>query len=205
MEPDTVTELPELRQRLRALRRGIDPATRADAALSLARRVSQLAEFSQARTIAAYVANEGEMDPQPLVEMAWKAGKAVYLPIISPRRQLRFGRYRKNTKLVPRTFGILEPPTDGDDSISPSHIDLVLMPLVAFDPDCNRVGMGGGYYDRAFEFLNIPESRTATRLIGVAYELQKVHHIECRSWDLPLHAVATERQLYRRPDAPLPE
>jgi 5-formyltetrahydrofolate cyclo-ligase len=201
---DAVTNLPELRQEIRSLRRRIEPADRTSAAVRLARRVSELEVFSEARSIAAYVANEGEMDPGPLIQLAWGSGKEVYLPIISPDRLLHFGRYRRETPLEPRTFGILEPMVDDDDLIPPQSIDLVLTPLVAFDPDCHRVGMGGGYYDHTFEFLNDATGRDTPRLLGVAFELQKIARIERQPWDLPLHAVATERHLYRPNGSPCP-
>jgi len=200
-----VTELPELRREIRALRRAIDPAERADAAVRLARRVSELDVFAEARTMAAYVVNEGEMDPRPLVELAWESGKEVYLPIISPDRLLRFGRYRSDTPLVPKTFGILEPLADDDDSIPPGDLDLVLTPLVAFDPNCNRVGMGGGYYDHTFAFLNERSESDRPRLLGVAYELQRTSRIDRQPWDLPLYAVATEGRLYHPPSAQPPD
>lgn len=197
-----MTNLPELRKRVRSARRRLEPETRAYAAAELAESVASLEVFARAHSIAAYMANEGELDLQPVVERAWEAGKEVYLPIISSGRRLRFCRFRRDTVLRPRTFGILEPKAEESDMIAVEAIDLVLTPLVAFDPQCNRVGMGGGYYDRTFGFLKGRGSGATPWMLGIAYELQKVSRIERQPWDLPLHAVATDTQLYFPPDSP---
>ena len=73
---------------------------------------------------------------------------------------------------------------------------LVLAPLVVFDGNCNRIGMGGGFYDRSFAFRKNP-AITRPRLIGVAHETQKVEHIVPEQWDVQLDMIVTEQMLYQ--------
>jgi 5-formyltetrahydrofolate cyclo-ligase len=111
-------------------------------------------------------------------------------------RWLRFAELRDDTRLVADKYGILEP-AGGFRNTVPAHaLDLVLVPLVAFDLDGRRVGMGGGYYDRTFEYLRWRRCWHRPRLVGVAYEMQRVAHIDEDTWDVPLHAIVTENGYY---------
>jgi 5-formyltetrahydrofolate cyclo-ligase len=74
-------------------------------------------------------------------------------------------------------------------------MDLILLPLVAFDEKGNRMGMGGGFYDRSL--ANIQQQNQRTQLIGLAHEIQKTDQLVVQSWDIPLHAIATEDRLYQ--------
>ena len=80
--------------------------------------------------------------------------------------------------------------------LGPEAIDLVLVPLVAFDPQRNRIGMGGGFYDRSFAFRKNPDQPRPV-LIGVAHELQKVDLLEPEPWDVQLDMVVTDQAVYR--------
>ena len=78
--------------------------------------------------------------------------------------------------------------------IEARELDFVITPLVAFDEKCNRLGVGGGYYDRSFAFLNDAASRTV-RMVGIAYELQCVAELPNADWDVRLDAVVTELKI----------
>jgi 5-formyltetrahydrofolate cyclo-ligase len=80
--------------------------------------------------------------------------------------------------------------------LSPEALDLVLAPLVVFDPDRNRIGMGGGFYDRSFAFRKNPENKVPV-LIGVAHELQKVDQIVPQDWDVRLDMIITDQAVYK--------
>ncbi len=187
-----------LRRQLRARRRQLHDSQRHAAAHGVARRVAGLRLFASARRIAAYLAFDGELDPAPLLERAWAMGKRIYLPVLigNPPVHLLFAPYDADTPMTPNHFGIPEPQAPSGDLLPPQQLDLVLLPLVAFDDRGTRMGMGGGFYDRTFAFLNTPNHLHKPHLLGLAYEVQKVAALERQSWDVPLDGVATEAALY---------
>ena len=101
--------------------------------------------------------------------------------------------------MIRNRFGIPEPDVRGGGLIAARDLDLVIVPLLGFDKACNRIGMGGGYYDRSFAFARRLEHISAPFMLGFAHEAQRVESLQVRPWDIPLDAVATQRRLYRRP------
>lgn len=190
--------LGSLRRRLRAERRALSPAQRRTASAMLARRLATLAVFQRARRIAAYWPADGEIDPLPALRRAAAAGKACYLPVLCPQRDghLHFAAWQPWTPLRRNRFGIVEPAVAPRHWLAPRMLDLVLLPLVGFDEAGNRLGMGGGFYDRSFAFLAQRRWRRP-RLVGVAFDLQRVDRLPRRAWDVPLDAVVSERHGYR--------
>ena len=181
-----------LRQQLRARRLLLSTAERQIAALAVARRLAETAEFIAASNVAGYWACNGELDPAPLLERAWASGKAVYLPVVAGAA-LQFAPYQPNAPLRRNRFHIPEPEVSPAEWLPPSALDLVLTPLVAFDATGTRLGMGGGFYDRSFAFLrDPPRPEHRPRLIGLAYEFQRVDALVRQAWDVPLDAAATE-------------
>ena len=187
----------DLRQHLRHRRLHLPVAEQQAAALAVAPRLVQTVQFTQASTIAGYWACRGELDPAPLLQCAYAAGKAVYLPIVTGDA-LHFAPYPPGTPLRHNRFRIPEPDVSPAEWLPPSALDLVLVPLVAFDLKGTRLGMGGGFYDRSFAFLReTVEPDRRPRLIGLAYDFQRIDQpIRREAWDVPLHAVATEKAWY---------
>ena len=185
----------ELRQRNRKRRAELDGAAQANAASALTRRLVDLPEYQLARRVAAYFAVNGEIGLQPLIEDALAAGKQVYLPNLD-RQSLRFSPYFLAQKMRINRFRLPEPDVDESEMLQPQALDLVLAPLVVFDDDGNRIGMGGGFYDRSFSFRNRPGIEKPV-LIGVAHELQRVEQIIPQEWDVRLDLVVTDRAVYR--------
>ncbi len=187
-----------LRNQVRALRRAMPSAERQQAAQQLASRVAALKVFVSAHHIAGYLAFDGELDPAHLLEQASAMGKQVYLPVLTgkPPAKLLFAPYHPDTVLIPNRFGIPEPEVPHAQLWPPQRLDLVLIPLVAFDISGTRMGMGGGFYDRTFAFRRNPAHLPKPRLLGLAYELQKFPALLRQSWDVPLDGVATEEALY---------
>lgn len=181
-----------LRQAIRARRRSIPPSEARHCAWQLAQVVRHDRLVRNSRRIAAYIAADGELDPQPLIESLWSLGKTVYLPVLVPftRNRLWFARYAPGARLVNNRFGIAEPARS--ELIRPAALDLVLTPLVAFDLAGHRVGMGGGFYDRSFAFLLARRHWRKPRLLGIAYAFQQQPELAPASWDVPLDAIATE-------------
>lgn len=187
----------DLRLRLRAQRRALDLGLRQAAARAVAAYVADWSAWLQAGHIAGYWACQGELDPQPLLEQAWAAGRSVYLPVLQDAHGLRFAPYRPETPLRLNRFRIPEPEVPLAACLAPEQLDLVLTPLVAFDEFGTRLGMGGGFYDRAFEFRGNPTGRgQGPVLLGLAYAFQQVATLKPQPWDVPLDAVATERALH---------
>ncbi len=190
------SDLLSLRQQLRTLRQRLPIAEQRRAARAVADGLAGCPGFGAARRIAGYWACHGELDPLPLLERAWNAGKAVYLPVLTdaPPQSLRFAPYSPGTPLRRNRFHIPEPDVAPADWLKPTELDLVLMPLVAFDPTGTRLGMGGGFYDRSFAFLLDPGyCGYRPWLIGLGYAFQKVAALPRQPWDVPLDAAITER------------
>ena len=190
----------DLRRHMRGLRASLPPAERRAAAVAAAHIVTTTAHYRDARRVAVYVAVDGELDPEPLVLLARAAGKEVYLPVLpsSNNRPLVFLPYAADTPLRPNRYRIPEPAPTAEAPLAPVELDLVLAPLVAFDARGERLGMGGGFYDRSFGFLKHARMPHPA-LIGYAYECQRVEALESAAWDVPLTAVATEQQFYSFP------
>lgn len=186
----------ELRTRLRARRRALSPAQRKLKALALTRRLVGQPLFLRARRIACYLPVDGEVDTVLLMRRAWAMGKQIYLPILTASGALRFAPYSPGRKLRGNCFGIPEPVCHPRAQRSGRQLDLVLAPLVGFDHTGNRLGMGGGYYDRSFAYLLHRRHWQKPQLLGLAYECQRVAKLTRHSWDVPLTGVVTEQHIH---------
>jgi 5-formyltetrahydrofolate cyclo-ligase len=187
------------RQQLRKLRRALDDDERLQRAEDLCRQLSRQALFRTSRRIAAYLPADGEIETEPLIELAWRMGKQVYLPVLVPflSNRLWFARFEPDTRLVSNRYGIAEPELVHRKRITPQALDIVLAPLVGFDRSGNRLGMGGGFYDRSFGYLLNRRHLHKPRLIGLGYDFQLLPKLPTEPWDVPLTAVATDSDWYR--------
>ncbi len=188
--------LPALRRRMRLARRQLPHDERLAAGAALARQLATLPAFQRARRVAGYWPADGEINPLPALLRAIAAGKACYLPILSPQRpgRLQFARWWPGAPLRYNRFGIPEPGVLKRDWLDPRMLDLVILPLVAFDGSGNRLGMGGGFYDRSFAFL-LNHAWRRPRLVGAAFDLQRLASLPRRPWDIPLDAVVSEQRV----------
>ena len=168
------------------------------AARQLSKQVAALRQFRVSRRVALYLPNDGEIDPVPLILRLWQTGKTCYLPILSRLRhdRLWIAPYYPDTPLVYNRLGILEPAVPAHVRTRAQELDLILMPLVAFDAHGNRLGMGGGFYDKSLAFLHTRRLWHKPQLIGLAHDFQCVKKIDPSVWDVPLQAVATDRKIY---------
>lgn len=184
-------EAARLRRELRRRRQAMPAADRIDAALAIAAHLTAALLNPRFRRIGAYVAVRGEADPGPFIAAARARGAELYLPALDRRRsRLRFIRTPAGAPLVPNRFGIPEPASGS--VVAAAFLNLVLVPLVGFDGAGNRLGMGAGYYDRAFGFRLHRTHWHAPRLVGVAYDFQRVDALDARPWDVPLDGIVTE-------------
>ena len=190
-----------LRASLRAKRREVSAAERARAARQVARHADRELHLRFGQRIGIYAATAEELDTSELIALALRRGCRVYLPRIDRRARVCTMRFVQLAQGPPRRplrinrFGITEP--EGAELASVRLLDVVFLPLVGFDSCGTRLGMGGGYYDRAFAFRHLRSVWHAPLLIGIAYALQEVQCIAPAAHDVPLDWVITERGIIR--------
>ena len=193
----------DIRRELRGRRRALSVQQQRVAARQLAQRLHQLPALATARHVALYWPNDGEIDPRLLARIT-PARQQLYLPVLQafPAHTLRFVRWSPRMRLHRNRFGIPEP---RGSAVRPAQsLDVILMPLVGFDTAGNRLGMGGGFYDRTLARLPCAALRKPL-LIGVAHACQQVGELGVAAWDIPLHLVVTDqgiihpRSRYRPP------
>lgn len=187
---------PGLRREIRARRTALSPATARAAAFSAVHRLWSLPSLACARRLALYLPAPGELDCTPLAVQAWRRGRQVFLPVITGST-LRFAPFHPGSDLRPNRFGIPEPVGPRRNWRSARQLDVIVAPLVAFDVDGRRLGMGGGFYDRALALLARRSHARRPRFIGLAFEMQRVTKLPSDAWDVPLDAVVTESATYR--------
>lgn len=187
-----------LRHELRARRQDLGKPEQTHAAHQLIAHLVATRLYRVSRRIAVYLPNDGEIDPVPLMARIWKMNKTCYLPILSRLRhdRLWFAPFTQDTPLAANRFGILEPVAPARTWVRAQELDLILMPLVGFDTHGNRLGMGGGFYDKSLAFLRHRTLWRKPHLIGLAHDFQRVKKLDACAWDVPLQAVATDRCMY---------
>lgn len=158
----------------------------------------RMPEFKASRRIACYLPNDGEIDPRSLIAEIWNRKRECYLPCLSRvgNDRLGFAHFTPDTPLVHNRFGIPEPDVSPSRWLRAAQLDLILMPLVGFDLHGNRLGMGGGFYDRSLNFLRYRQHWRKPRLIGLAHDFQRVDKLKAQPWDIPLDWVVTDRAIY---------
>ena len=176
----------QLRQDLRLTRKNLSKPQQLAAANSVATNINSIPQFQNANSIGAYIVNDGEIDPAQLITQAWQKNKSIYLPKIKTNNDMIFVRYEQNGQLEKNQYGIPEP---SSDDIA-EDLDLILVPLVGFDHCGNRLGMGGGYYDRY-----LASRQQNTYLIGLAHQCQQVSQLDVKSWDIPLDLIVTDIEI----------
>ena len=175
---DIVAKKRAMRRRMRIRRAGLTAAEQADHAAVVARLIAD--RIVGGETVGMYLARDGELDLAPLIETCWRRSVAVALPVVADAC-LRFAAYRQSEPLRPNRYGIPEPAVP--DWCTPT---LVLTPLVAFDDTGQRLGMGGGYYDRYLA------ARPDLPRVGVAHACQRATEVPATDQDMRLTAVVTE-------------
>jgi 5-formyltetrahydrofolate cyclo-ligase len=175
-----------MRQSLLAARRAHADTHGNDAAAALAKHADKLS----GRNIAAYLPKGGEIDPRPLMQALRRQGSGICLPVcVDEEAAMIFRRYRDGDALIPDEMGIAAPRATAQQ-VTP---DIVLLPLLAFDGTGNRLGRGGGFYDRTLAALR---KRGACRFIGLAFDMQMVDKCPVAPHDEALRGVATPTQWY---------
>ncbi|MGH8091025.1 MAG: 5-formyltetrahydrofolate cyclo-ligase [Rudaea sp.] len=173
----------------------LPPRERAMAAAALAAMLEQLPEFLVDAHIAGYWAVRGEMPLHAAFASLRSRGQAYCLPLLAPSDTLQFAPWTPATALRNNRFGIPEPDVPAVARLAPQILDVVLVPLVGFDRRGNRLGSGGGWYDRSFAFLRDAPRPARPILVGIGYHFQEVAKLDAQTWDIPMDFIATDREL----------
>lgn len=186
----------QLREELRLRRRALTPAQQAQASMLVLRHLLQFPAFMRGHHVALYIACDGEIDPAPITQQLWQMGKRCYLPVLKPgaQRELWFVEFTPDSQLISNRFGIPEPDHRQAHKLPAHLLDVVLVPLVGFDRQGARLGMGGGFYDTTFAFKQ-HQPGGKPLLIGLAHSCQQVDFLHLDNWDIPLAAIATEKEV----------
>lgn len=193
--PPVDPQRPALRKQLADKRRQLGPAERISAANGLRHVLEELPEFMVDDRIAGYWACAGELPLNLVMASLAERGQSFYLPMIGSERQMRFAPWVTGDAIVPNRYGIPEPATKPDQAVPPALLDVVLVPLLGFDRQGNRLGFGGGYYDTSFAFLQDVERPATPLLVGIGYAFQECADISPQPWDIRLDYIATENEL----------
>ncbi|MCH1925041.1 5-formyltetrahydrofolate cyclo-ligase [Shewanella sp. C32] len=183
----------QLRQQIRHARRALTPAQQQAAAQAASQRLLALIDSLPAiRHVALYFSCDGELDTAPLFPALWQRGIATCLPVLHPfsQGQLLFLQYHRDSHMQPNRFGIAEPKLNINALVLPHMLDLIVAPLVAFDDAGNRMGMGGGFYDRT---LANPALKALA--VGYAHDCQYRPQLPLAPWDIPLPVITTPTRL----------
>ncbi len=185
-----------IRQNIRQKRRSLSCFEQSIASQYLLEQLQKHSLSTEARTVALYLAVDGELDVTPIIEWYWRLGKTVCLPVLHPFSDghLLFLKYSPNTIMVPNQYQIKEPRLLCSDIVPVNDIDIIFTPLVAFDEHGQRLGMGGGYYDRTLSFCQPSPNKHA---IGLAHECQQVSTLPAEAWDIPLRTIITPSKIWR--------
>jgi len=193
-EPPSATDIRKLK---RAQRQSLSAKEQQQHSKTLCQNITKQRIYTNSRNIACYIANDGEIDPCLIIEHARFLHKKIYLPVLSPfKSYLYFAPCEADSVFRPNRFNIPEPVCHPSKWVTAWQLDLLLLPLVAFDARGNRMGMGGGFYDRTLAYLRYRKHWKKPVLAGLAHEVQKTDRLDRQSWDIPLNYIITEAQHY---------
>ena len=177
----------QLRQQIRKTRANLTALQQQQAEDSITQQALELIEERNAQHIALYISFDGEISTDKLIKILWAQGKQVYLPVLHPfnPNHLLFLRYLPDIPMLKNKFGIWEPKLNVQNVLPLDELDILFTPLVAFDKQGNRLGMGGGFYDRTLQ-----NWRNSSFIpVGLAHQCQQVEQLPTEVWDVPLHQI----------------
>jgi len=214
IEPSTVQLRNTLRQTFRERRQRLSQTEQSTAALQLIEQCIKHNIFARTLLpkphlghdidaptplkVAIYKTNDGELDTQALIEYLWQQNIQVFLPVLHPFSDghLLFLEYTSNSAMRANGFGILEPRLECQKVCPVKQLDVMFTPLVAFDDRGNRLGMGGGFYDRTLVSFSKNTADQKTKVIGIAHDIQKTLTLPVQAWDIPLPHILTPSRFY---------
>ncbi|WP_228254905.1 5-formyltetrahydrofolate cyclo-ligase [Aquirhabdus parva] len=196
-----------LRQYIRRQRRELSIHYRRQAGHAVVRHIRKQSTFMHATKIGLYIDAFGEIPTQSLIKLCLKLKKSIYFPVVIAKDQpLAWAQVKAKytSRMTSHRFGMKQP--SKQRGLSVMDLDVIFMPLVAYDDKGHRLGMGGGFYDRSLSrcmekpFNNKRSHRQHFKKpyrVGMAYDFQRVDLLETNPWDISLHAVVTPTQYQR--------
>lgn len=195
-----------LRQQLRQQRAQLTASVRQQADQQIRQRLIHHHLFRAANNLGCYLSSAHEVATEAIIRNAWGQQKNVYLPIIQAHHSMSFRTFTPHSQLTTNRFGIAEPaPRSSAKDRHGLQLDLILVPLVGFDRHGHRLGMGGGFYDRHFQYKNAKAPRWCHHkplLIGLGYDCQETPDIPNHPWDIPVDGIVTETRFLLTADRP---
>lgn len=185
----------QIRKQLRSHRKKLSKQQQHRHEIAVKRHLLRSNLLKRYQRFAIYLDSDGELQTQLLINLLLKLKKQVYLPVLYPLKHNRlwFLPYKKTTTLKLNKFKIAEP-CNYKQRVTTCSLSVIFMPLVGFDDKGNRIGMGGGFYDRTLSPCKTRSQRHPL-LIGLAHELQKLNLIDKNTWDIPMHMLITEKKI----------
>lgn len=185
----------QIRKQYRQARRSFSSSIQEYNAYQLSENLQHFLGSSHDLKIAGYLATQGEISLNTWLTRNLR--HRTFLPMlyepIEPR--LRFAELNKNTRWKQNRYRITEPDTHWGKTLHARQLDIILMPLVCFDRQGNRMGMGGGFYDRSLAFRNTRKHWLKPLLIGVAHSGQEHPGLNRNSWDVTMDWIITEKEI----------
>jgi len=203
-----------LRKTSRQLRNQLSSTQQEAAKHALLHVLTANSVFKNSKKVALYLSNDGELDTSLVIDYCWQQGISVYLPVLHPfsKGHLLFLEYNHATPMVHNQFGIEEPQLNVNTLCLLNDLDIIFTPLVAFDLQGDRLGMGGGFYDRTLaisqkhtnlsdhakrDFARETKNINVPVVIGLAHDCQQVDKIPTQSWDIKIPFIATPSKFYQ--------
>ncbi|WP_163937942.1 5-formyltetrahydrofolate cyclo-ligase [Paraferrimonas sp. SM1919] len=177
-----------LRQQLRQARRNLTKQQQCQSELAILEDIKQLVRTQNVTCAALYLATDGEVPTQQIIASLWQLGVTVCLPVLHPfsKGHLSFVKYTTTSTMIANQFAIEEPKRTVNELILASQLDLIITPLVGFGKQGQRLGMGGGYYDRSLANLSATKKPV---VIGIGHDCQCTDAIQMQPWDIPLDGI----------------
>ena len=186
-----VNDVNVIRRVMREKRNALTTNIRQEVSEKIAAQFKKIKDIHQYKNIGAYMAFDGEVDLKNIIDFCWKENKKIFLPKLnSQRKTLTFCEYTSAAALIPNQFGIGEP--ENKNEVDVKMLDIILIPLTAFDKSGHRLGMGQGYYDHTLHGITRRVPLNLPLYIGVGYAFQEVEAMVLNPHDVRLDGVLTE-------------
>lgn len=190
----------DIRQLIRNKRQHLDQNTQRQHATLLAEKLKTHPKVADAKSIAIYLSNDGELNTQDFIHDCWDRNIKTYLPVIHPfsNGHLLFLHFNRDTPMKENKYGIAEPKLNVQNVLPIAELDIIFTPLVAFDKTGARLGMGGGYYDRTLaSWFAQNDASQKPYPIGLAHDFQQVAKVPTEPWDIPIPEIITPSQYFK--------